>query len=133
MYGREIKTCAQCVKVKPVVDLSLSLHPSIHPFINPSILCLLSRVGSGSSLSREAQTSLSTATSSRSSRRILRRSQASPETSSLQAVLGLSGGKREGKSGIVLSGHKHSQMCVSLVRVEANFAISAGPLKTSES
>ena len=56
-------------------------------------LCIfwhLSRVGSwgGSSLSREVQTSLSTATSSSSSGRMLKCSQASWNTLSLQGVLG---------------------------------------------
>ena len=64
--------------------IHLSIHPSIHlwPLVQ-------GQVGGGRSLSREAQTFLSTATCSSSSRGIPRRSQASQDTKSLQLVLGL--------------------------------------------
>uniref|UniRef100_A0A672FHD8 Nicotinamide nucleotide adenylyltransferase 1 n=1 Tax=Salarias fasciatus TaxID=181472 RepID=A0A672FHD8_SALFA len=62
-----------------------NVHPSIHPFST----AYTGPGRGGSSLSRDAQTSLSPDTSCSSSGRIPRRSQASCETLSLQCVLGL--------------------------------------------
>ncbi|TWW71201.1 hypothetical protein D4764_17G0006840 [Takifugu flavidus] len=62
------------------------------PSIHPSSTAYPGSGRGGSSLRREAQTSLSPATSSSSSGGIPRRSQASQETKSLQRVLGLPGG-----------------------------------------
>ena len=83
LHLRHASSSHNLCPLPPFITFGTNIHPSIHPA--SSTYLGLGR--GGSCLSRDTQTSLSLDTSSTSSERIPRRSQASQVTQSLQRVL----------------------------------------------